>query len=98
VPGPDAAVDLQLSGLPLDTGNAKLTHYRIDHDHSNAYTAWQQMGSPQQPSADQYAQLEKAGQLALMDDPGFVPIQGGKTSIKITLPRQAVSLLVLEWN
>jgi xylan 1,4-beta-xylosidase len=98
VPGPDAAVDLQLSGLPLDTGNAKLTHYRIDHDHSNAYTAWQQMGSPQQPSADQYAQLEKAGQLALLNDPETVPVQGGKTSIKITLPRQAVSLLVLEWN
>jgi xylan 1,4-beta-xylosidase len=98
VPGPSAAVDLQLSGLPVDSGNARLTEYRIDHDHSNAFIAWQKLGSPQQPTPDQVAQLEKAGQLALMDDPGFVPIQGGKTSIKITLPRQAVSLLVLEWN
>ena len=98
VPGPTAAVDLQLSGLPLDTGNARLTHYRIDQDHSNAYTAWQKMGSPQQPSADQYAELEKAGQLALLNDPESVPFQGGKASIKINLPRQAVSLLVLEWN
>jgi xylan 1,4-beta-xylosidase len=98
VPGPTAAVDLQLSGLPLDSGDAKLTHYRIDHDHSNAYTAWQNLGSPQQPTPDQYAQLEQAGQLALLNDPATVSVQGGKTSIKITLPRQAVSLLVLEWN
>ena len=36
-------------------------HYMFDH--SNAFTAWQKMDSPAQPTADQYEQLEKAGRL-----------------------------------
>jgi beta-xylosidase len=31
-------------------GRVLLRHYRIDETHSNAWTAWKKMGSPQQPS------------------------------------------------
>ena len=62
VPGPDAAVDLTLDGLPVANGTATLTQYIIDADHSNSYEAWKRMGSPMQPTPEQYAQLEKAGQ------------------------------------
>ena len=37
LPGPDAAVELALDNLPFANGAAKLTHYRIDADHSNSY-------------------------------------------------------------
>jgi xylan 1,4-beta-xylosidase len=40
-----------------------LRHYRIDEAHSNAWTAWKPMGSPQHPTPEQYARLEAAGQL-----------------------------------
>ncbi len=50
VAGPDAAVELTLEGLPLANGRAKLEHFRMDEDHSNAFTAWKRMGSPQQPT------------------------------------------------
>jgi xylan 1,4-beta-xylosidase len=97
VPGPDAAVDLQLTGLPLANGPATLTHFRIDADHSNCYEAWIRMGEPLPLTSEQYAQLETAGQLARLGDTEQIRIKDGKATIRFNLPRQGVSLLVLEW-
>ncbi len=96
VPGPEAAVTVNVSGLPLQEGPGQLTHYRIDGNHSNAYSLWKRMGSPQDPTPEQYARLEKAGRLARAGEgEGRIGIAGGRVTIQITLPRQAVSLLVL---
>jgi xylan 1,4-beta-xylosidase len=97
VPGPAAVVDLSLTGLPLARGEARLQHYRIDETHSNAFAAWKRMGSPIAPNEKQYAELEKAGQLASMEAPPTVTVEGGRVRLPVELPRQAVSLLVLEW-
>ncbi len=74
-----------------------LEHYRIDDTHSNAYTAWKNMGSPQSPTPDQYAQLKAAGQLQLLTSPTWLDVDDGKVTIDASLPRQAVSLLLLKW-
>jgi xylan 1,4-beta-xylosidase len=98
VAGPDANVTLALEGLGVKNGKAKLTHYRIDRTHSNAYTVWQQQGSPATPSPEQYKALETAARLAtLTGAPATVDVADGKASLPITLPRQAVSLVVVEW-
>jgi xylan 1,4-beta-xylosidase len=97
VPGPAAEVVLALDGLQVKRGKAKVQHFRIDTEHSNAYAAWQRMGSPVQPSRAQYADLEKASALAMMAAPSSVDVTDGRASIAFTFPRQAVSLLVLEW-
>jgi xylan 1,4-beta-xylosidase len=97
VPGADAAVELSVSGLPLGRGQARLQHYRIDESHSNSYAAWKRMGSPIAPDERQYAQLEEAGQLTAMGSPASVSVEGGRARLAFALPRQAVSLLVLEW-
>ena len=96
VTGPDAAVDLSIPGLPVKAGKAKLTHYRIDETHSNAYTVWKALGSPQQPTKEQYESLEEAGKLAELDKATTVNIQNGEAKVHFNLPRQGVSLLVLE--
>jgi xylan 1,4-beta-xylosidase len=96
VPGPAANVSLNLIGLPA-ASNVKVTEYRIDQEHSNSFATWNQMGSPQQPTPDQYTQLEKAGQLAQIDTPHVITSNGGISSLNILLPRQAVSLVVLDW-
>jgi xylan 1,4-beta-xylosidase len=98
VPGPAAEVELALTGLPLESGEASLEHFRIDQEHSNAFTAWQRMGSPQRPTPGQYAQLENAGQLAQMAGPQTVRVDQGHATVRLNLPRQAVSLLVLQWR
>jgi len=98
VPGPAAAVELSLAGLPAAATQPKLTHYRVDATHSNAYTLWQSLGSPVAPSRPQYAQLEAAAQLGLLENtPATVAVAGGAATLRFALPRQAVSLLVLEW-
>jgi len=97
VPGPAAEISLALEGLGLKQGKAKVQHFRIDGDHSNAYTVWQGMGSPAKPSSAQYAQMEKASELALLGGPAGVEVADGRAMIRFTLPRQGVSLIVLEW-
>jgi xylan 1,4-beta-xylosidase len=99
LPGPAAAVEVMVSGLPdAAAAGATLRHYRIDRDHSNAYTAWLEMGSPQKPTPEQYAKLERAGHLAVLVEPAPLPVENGSGVVRLTLPRQAVSLLVIEWK
>jgi xylan 1,4-beta-xylosidase len=97
VAGPDAAVELSVTGLPLARGEARLQHYRIDESHSNAFAAWKRMGSPIAPDEKQYAELQAASQLARLDEPATVKVEKGQAALRFALPRQAVSLLVLEW-
>src|SRR5438093_3074187 len=97
VPGADAEVELTLDHLPLVGREATLRPFRIDEEHSNAFTAWKRLGSPQQPTPEQYAQLEKAGQLAALDSPQLLRVENGQATLKFTLPRRAVSLLQLTW-
>jgi xylan 1,4-beta-xylosidase len=93
VTGVEAKVRIVISGVP--DCRVLLRHYRIDETHSNAWTAWKKMGSPQQPSAEQYAALEAAGQLQEFDSPRWIVVKGGEATIEIAMPRQAVSLLNL---
>lgn len=95
LPGPDAAVELSVSGLPWAKGVAREQQYRIDSTHSNAFEFWKRLGSPQNPTPDQYAQLEKAGQLDLLETRN-ARVEQGAFSRRVLLPRQAVALLVIE--
>jgi xylan 1,4-beta-xylosidase len=97
VPGPAADVRVSLSGIPAAAQRVLLCHYRIDQDHSNAYTVWKQMGSPQNPTPEQYAKLEAAGQLQLLESPRWIISLGGRIDVTFVLPRQGVSLILLTW-
>lgn len=69
LPGPVANIQFSLRGMLPSTARVLVHHYRIDATHSNSYTAWKQMGSPQKPTPEQYALLEAAGQLELIESP-----------------------------
>jgi xylan 1,4-beta-xylosidase len=97
VPGPVVDVNLTVKGLPQDIRRMRLSHYRIDEHHSNAYTLWQSMGSVQNPTSEQYAALQEASQLALFEPVRRVDISDGEFSVQLGLPRHAVSLVRLEW-
>jgi xylan 1,4-beta-xylosidase len=96
-PGPDANVALELDNLPITTGDAKLTQYRVDADHGNSYAVWLKMGSPLPLSNEHYSELEKAGHLVPIAPRGNVRVENGRVDLKLSMPRQAVSLLVLTW-
>lgn len=97
LPAAAAKIQAAISGLPATAKRLQLRHYRVDRTHSNSYTVWQAMGSPQQPTPAQYSQLEAAGQLQLLDSPRFVVAQGGSLQLAFDLPRQGVSLVQLSW-
>ena len=95
--GPAAEVTLEVRGLPQGLQRALLHHYRIDGEHSNSYSAWKRLGSPQQPSPEQYRELERSARLALLDSPSWVNLSAGSLTAAFTLPRQAVSLIQYSW-
>jgi len=97
LPAPAAAVHVSLAGVPGGAGRVLVEHFRIDDDHSNAYTAWKQMGSPAEPSPEQYARMEAAGQLQLLESPEWRAVKDGAVGMEFQLPRHAVSLVRASW-
>jgi xylan 1,4-beta-xylosidase len=97
LPSAPSPIDLIIDGLPSKATFALTEHFRIDASHSNAFEAWKQLGSPQQPSDAQYRQLQDAGQLQLLTSPSWNAIDRGAVHLQFTLPRQGLSLLRVIW-
>src|SRR5262249_31087569 len=83
VEGPDADLNLTVDGLPETLHGARLHQFRIDANHSNAFTVWKKMGSPQTFNQEQFAELEKAGHLAEIDEAKSVKADHGKLNVHI---------------
>jgi xylan 1,4-beta-xylosidase len=96
-PGPTVPATLTVSGLPKTLSRARLTHYRIDDNHSNAYTVWKAMGSPQNPSPAQLAELKDRDGLQLLESPRWAMVQGGAVTISTDMPHHSISLIALDW-
>ena len=95
IQGAGSPVVLNIKGIPAE--KATLTQYRIDHEHSNSYEVWKTMGSPQNPTTDQIAKLEKAGRLETLSKPSEIKISNTAAAIIIQLPRQAVSFVQIRY-
>jgi xylan 1,4-beta-xylosidase len=92
-PGQPADIALTIGGVAATSAPK---HYRMDAAHSNAFAVWQAMGSPQHIEGAEYEKLEAAGQLARIDDAVTVDASGPALTLRLTLPRQGVSLLRLD--
>jgi len=98
MPGPAADVTLNLSHISPLAKNVTLTEYRVDQTHSNAFTLWEKWGQPRNPTAAQMKELEAAAQLQSAIENQPLTVIDGTATVHIALPRQAVSLLVLNWE
>lgn len=96
-PGPPTPTALSVKEIPDGVRRVLLEQFRIDDTHSNAYTAWLAMGSPQHPTDEQYAQLKAAGQLETLGSPQWLDVHDGKVGIIASLPLESVSLMRLQW-
>ena len=94
--GPAEPVEVIINNVPAK--KFTVTHYRIDDKHSNSYEVWKKMGSPQNPTAAQIKELERAGQLKTLGKAQKVKTKTGNHQLTIALPRQGVSLLKLDWK
>ncbi|HTW47893.1 MAG TPA: hypothetical protein VMD92_08090 [Acidobacteriaceae bacterium] len=98
LPGPSAPATITIHGIPPPVHRILLEDFRIDEQHSNAYSAWLAMGSPQHPTPEQIASLRAAGQLQTFTSPQWLDAHGGSVAIDLSLPRESVALLRLSWN
>jgi xylan 1,4-beta-xylosidase len=96
LPAPDATIDLVINAIP--SKKVQVFQYRIDNSHSNSYEIWKKMGSPQNPSPDQRAELENASQLQMIDSPETKNTKSGTVTLPTVLPRQGVALYKIEWK
>jgi xylan 1,4-beta-xylosidase len=97
VAAPAAPVAVSVKGIPASVHRVLLQHYRIDDHHSNSYAVWKEMGSPQNPTPEQYATLQAAGQLQLLDSPVWITPEDGEIKLDLQLPRMGLSLLRVTW-
>lgn len=88
-------VELRIAGIP--SKQVTLRHFRIDENTSNSYSAWQRMGSPVNPTAAQIVALQQASELAQLNTATTLKTHDGKATLKMQLPRQAVSLVILSY-
>ena len=95
VAGPKAQAHLVITGLSQRTEH-RARIWRIDRQNSNAFTAWQAMGSPASPTKQQIEQLIRAARLTSrsvrVEAPGH---DGGVLSMERSLPLQSVELIEL---
>jgi xylan 1,4-beta-xylosidase len=89
------AVELRVDNVPAS--RVLIHHYRIDRMFSNSFEKWKSMGRPQAPTAEQYGELERSGQLQLYVSPEWVVTKGRNALLEFDLPRQAVSMIQITW-
>jgi xylan 1,4-beta-xylosidase len=94
---PDAAVALTLAGLPPEARQVTIERFRVDGTHGNAFTAWQAMGSPTEPSPEQYKRLSAAGQLQPDGAVQHMPVPGGILRLDETVPIEGLELIRIAW-
>jgi xylan 1,4-beta-xylosidase len=92
-----APIKLHLKGFSPQVRRVLLTNYRIDDTHSNAFTVWKAMGSPQEPTVEQYGELVARGGLELLTSPTWAEVSGAEFQVEMSMPANSVSLLCLTW-
>lgn len=88
-------ISLALENLPAS--KVTVNSYLIDETHSNAYTVWKQLGSPQFVSDDQFKALENAGKLQQDGNAKIVTVLNGNAVYSLALAGQGVELLKISW-
>lgn len=95
---PARSVTVTISGIPANVSRVLLMHFRIDESHSNAFSAWKAMGSPQSPTPEQYSQLKASEGLQLLNSPEWLVVQNGRIEVKTDMPQESISLFRVEWH
>ena len=94
---PATAVTVEIAGLPKAARSVRVEAFTIDGTHSNAYARWLGMGSPQQPTAAQYAELKRAGGLQAQGGAMELRASHGRVTVPASLAGQATTLLRVIW-
>lgn len=86
--------NIKLHVTGLNSQRVQIEHFRVDADHSNAFTEWCKMGRPAIPSDTQAEILYEKGQLEMLESPKWLNTENGDSvTLSFNLPPQGVSLV-----
>ena len=88
-------IEFAAENLPFE-GPFKVTHYRIDKNHSNAYAEWVRQGKPDYPQGGQYDAIKDREGLELLEPVKTVPVIDGKAKLYFDMPEKSVSFIKIE--
>ena len=77
-------------------GQVSITHYRIDHNHSNACTEWERQGKPDWPDDRQKAAILARSGLELFQRPEEAEIRDSMLELSFQLPTHSISLIEIK--
>ncbi|MBS7639769.1 MAG: beta-xylosidase [Candidatus Bathyarchaeia archaeon] len=89
-------VKLEIVNLPFTDEHFIVKHYRIDRDHSNAYTEWVRVGRPEYPNKLQSKTIRERQGLELYEPISKIIVKNGKIVKTFNMPVHAISLIILE--
>ena len=90
------SADIRLTITLPDSQPYRVTHYRIDEHHSNAYTAWQESGRPLTPDEDQMKKIKSRQGLELFGPAETVKPVNHTIELSFVMPHHSVSLITFE--
>lgn len=88
-------ITLEISGL-ADGKERRITHYRIDQEHSNPYAEWLRQGSPLYPEGEQYAAIKSRDGLEKLTEDAVQIVNAGILQIEFDMPAHGVSFIILK--
>ncbi|MEP6949997.1 MAG: beta-xylosidase [Ginsengibacter sp.] len=91
----DAFIKIKLQHLPA--ANIRVSSFLVDATHSNSYTIWKKMGSPQEVSEEKFNELKKAGHLQKSVEDTKLKVLNGTMNYRLNLKSQGVALLKVSW-
>ena len=88
-------ITLNLKNLPMN-GTVRITHYRIDADHSNPCAQWEKLGKPDWPNEGQRAAILSRSGLEFLTAPEDAEVANGTLELRFTLPVHGISLIQIQ--
>ena len=88
-------IALDVVHLPFASSDVRVTHYRIDQAHSNAYSEWLRQGRPMYPAPGQHAAIAARDGLELLAPPQETKLNAGALRLEFSMPVHSVSLVCI---
>jgi xylan 1,4-beta-xylosidase len=85
---------LTIANIPAEFGKVTVARFGVDRTHNNAFRAWEQIGSPANPSDAQWTELAKTGKLNPYTE-GFTSAQNG-TSLSLNFDQYQPGVSLFE--
>ena len=89
---PNKKIRIKITGLQADY---KVTHYRIDHNTSNSYRKWIELGQPKNPDQMERESIRVAGQLSAYY-PSYCIHNASEYVEDIVMTQNAISMIELQ--